>query len=318
MILTVTPNAAIDKTLRVANLQIGRRHRCEPGSIRAGGKGINVARALRALSEPVVATGLAGGRTGQMIVDDLVSSGIVSQFQRIADESRATTIFIDPAGEGRATEVIEYGPEVSDEELGKLEQTLAYLCRGASAVVFAGSLPRRVPDDWYAKAIRDARKARVLTVLDSEGEALRLGVAGEPDLVLPNQLEAEALVGFEFETTEDVVVGLEMIAEMGARSVVMTRDDGAYVLAREGGRTHVLRATIPALDVVSAVGSGDALTAGFLAARRAERPLAEVLRHAVACGAASTQEIAPGALDPKEVSRLVALVDIEELAPTAA
>ena len=318
MILTVTPNAAIDKTLRVANLQIGRRHRCEPGAIRAGGKGINVARALRALSEPVIATGLAGGRTGELIVDDLTSSGIVSQFVQIADESRVTTIFIVPAGEGTETEVIEYGPEVSDGELASLEQTLTYLYRGASAVVLAGSLPRHVPDDWYARTIREARKARVFTVLDSEGEALRLGVAGEPDLVMPNQEEAEALVGFEFETTEDIVIGLETIAELGARSVVITRNDGAYVLAREAGKTHVLRATIPPLDVVSSVGSGDALTAGFLAARRAERPLPQVLRHAVACGAASTQELVPGALDPKEVSRLIGSVEIEELAPTAA
>ena len=96
MIVTVTPNAAIDKTLNVANFQLGQRHRCQRGESLAGGKGINVARALKRLGEPVVACGLAGGRNGTLIVEDLTREGILNDFVRISDESRMTTVVIDP------------------------------------------------------------------------------------------------------------------------------------------------------------------------------------------------------------------------------
>jgi 1-phosphofructokinase/tagatose 6-phosphate kinase len=315
MFLTVTLNAAIDKTLRVANLQIGRRHRCAPGDLHAGGKGINVARALGGLGQPVVATGLAGGRAGYMIVYDLTAGGIVHQFVRIGDESRSSTIVLDPAGTQVATEVVEYGPVVAAGELEAFSSAYGYLLGGSEAVVLAGSLPRDVPEDWYATALREARRQRVFAVLDSEGEPLRLGLAGEPDLVVPNQLEAEELVGFEFEAVQDSMLALEQIVEMGARGVVITRDDGALALVRESGRPLFLRATVPRLEVVSPVGAGDALLAGLLTARRAGRPFPEALRHAVACGAASTQHDQPGMLDPREVQRLSALVEVGELAP---
>ena len=318
MFLTVTLNAAIDKTLRVANLQIGRRHRCAPGDSQAGGKGINVARALRALGQPVVATGLAGGRAGAMIVEDLSAGGIVHQFVRIADESRSSTIVLDPAGTHVATEVVEYGPIVRPDELEAFTSTYAYLLGGSEAVVLAGSLPRDVPEDWYATALREARRQRVFAVLDSEGEPLRLGLAGEPDLVVPNQLEAEELVGFEFEAIQDFVLALEQIVEMGARGVVITRDDGALALVRESGKPLFLRATVPLLEVVSPVGAGDALLAGLLTARRAGRSFPEALRYAVACGAASTQHEQPGMLDSREVQRLAAVVEVAELTPTEA
>jgi 1-phosphofructokinase family hexose kinase len=318
MFLTVTLNAAIDKTLRVANLQIGRRHRCAPGDLQAGGKGINVARALRALGQPVVATGLAGGRAGDLIVEDLTAGGIVHQFVRIADESRSSTIVLDPAGTQVATEIVEYGPVVRPDELEAFGTAYGYLLGGSDAVVLAGSLPRDVPEDWYATALREARRQRVYAVLDSEGEPLRLGLGGEPDLIVPNQMEAEELVGFEFETVQDLVVALEQIVEMGARSVIITRDDGALAYVREAGRPLFLRATVPQLEVVSPVGAGDALLAGFLAARRAERPFADALRHAVACGSASTQHEQPGMLDPREVQRLSGLVEVAALAPAQA
>ena len=176
-----------------------------------------------------------------------------------------------------------------------------------------------MPEDWYATALREARRQRVYAVLDSEGEPLRLGLGGEPDLVVPNQMEAEELVGFEFETVQDLVVALEQIVEMGARGVVITRDDGALALRARGGPAAASCARpIPQLEVVSPVGAGDALLAGLLAARRAERPFAEALRYAVACGAASTQHEQPGMLDPREVQRLSALVDVAELAPAQA
>ena len=117
MILTVTANAAVDKTLTVANLQLGRRHRAQQGLVMPGGKGINVARALRRLDEPVIATGLAGGRAGMQITDGLDSEGILNDFVRIGGESRTSTAVVDPTS-GLQTEINEYGPEVTADEVG--------------------------------------------------------------------------------------------------------------------------------------------------------------------------------------------------------
>ena len=112
-----------------------------------------------------------------MIVEDLTAGGIVHQFVRIADESRSSTIVLDPAGTQVATEVVEYGPIVRPDELEAFASAYGYLLGGSEAVVLAGSLPRDVPEDWYATALREARRQRVFAVLDSEGEPLRLGLA---------------------------------------------------------------------------------------------------------------------------------------------
>ena len=116
MILTVTANAAVDKTLTVANLQLGRRHRAQQGQVMPGGKGINVARALKRLGEPVIAVGLAGGRAGTQITDGLDSEGILNDFVRIEAESRTSTAVVDPTS-GLSTEINEYGPEVTEQEV---------------------------------------------------------------------------------------------------------------------------------------------------------------------------------------------------------
>jgi 1-phosphofructokinase family hexose kinase len=317
--LTVTLNAAMDKTLQVANLQIGLRHRCAPGLVEPGGKGINVARGLKALGEPVIATGLAGGRTGVQIVDALADQGLLNDFQRIRNESRTTTVLVDMIGEtSRPTEIVEYGPAVSDEECTQLWERFSYLLGGATTVVLSGSLPRRVGEDWYATAIREARRRGIPTVLDSEGQPLRLGVAAEPDLVAPNQAEAEELAGFEFASEADFSMGLDTIVGLGARAAIITRDSGCVALLREGQAMHRLVATGPTLDPISRAGSGDALLAGYLAARRAGRGTADALRQAVACGAASTQTQVAGAFDPREAGVLAAKVRVDELAAVSA
>lgn len=312
MIVTVTPNAAMDKTLKVTNLQLGQRHRCERGETLAGGKGINVARALRRLGQPVVATGLAGGSTGSAIVGELEEEGILSDFVRIADQSRTSTVVIDPTG-GRQTEIFEYGPEVTAKELATLEEKLRYLAPAMQAVVFGGSLPRRIDEGWYGEIIRELRRRKVYCVLDSEGQPLRLGVAAEPDLVAPNQFEAEELVGHEFSSDQDFVDALDEIIEMGAQSAIITRSSGAFAAIRKAGKLHRMRATIEELDVVSRIGSGDALLAGFLSARARNRPLEECLREAVGCGTANTRSIGAGRLEQRDATRYAALVTVEDL-----
>jgi 1-phosphofructokinase family hexose kinase len=316
VIVTVTLNAAIDRTLTVPNFQLGHRHRASQGLTLAGGKGINVARALKRLDVPVVATGLAGGRTGTRIVEELTSEAILNDFVRIADESRTSSAVVDPTA-GTYTEINEWGPHVEPDELAMLLEKISYLARGADMVVFAGTLPRGVEDSFYAEAIRDLNRRNVPAVLDSEGPPLRLGVEAEAFLVTPNQREAEGLVGQEFGDDEDYTMALDRIADMGARNVLITSDTRSFGLFRADRKRTSFRADAPHVEPVSAVGSGDVLLAAFLAARLAEKPLEEALRAAVAAGAASTLEVGAGRFEPREASKLQSSVDVRELEPVA-
>jgi 1-phosphofructokinase family hexose kinase len=315
VIITVTLNAALDRTLTVPNFQQGHRHRASQGLTLAGGKGINVARALKRLDVPVVATGLAGGRTGTRIVEELTSEAILNDFVRIADESRTSTAVVDPMSSS-FTEINEWGPHVEPEELEMLRDKLRYLSRGADAVVFAGSLPRGVNESFYADAIRELNRAGVRTVLDADGEPLRLGLESEPTLVAPNQHEAEALVGQELEE-EDFAMALDSIAELGARTVLITLETGCYGLTREERPPRRVYAVAPRLEPVSTVGAGDVLTAAFLAARLDERSFDDALRFAVAAASASTLEVGAGRFEPREANRLMAKAEVAELEPVA-
>jgi 1-phosphofructokinase family hexose kinase len=317
MIVTVTLNAAIDRTLTVPNFQRGQRHRASAGITLAGGKGINVARALKTLGVPVVATGLAGGITGTRIVEELTAEAILNDFVRIDGESRTSTAVVDPA-DGTHTEINEWGPAVSREELDTLLSKLRYLAQSAELVVFAGSLPRDVADDFYAEAIRELSRRHVRSVLDTDGEPLRLGLEAEPFLVAPNQVEAESLVGQEFHDEEDYLLALDGIAELGARNVLITMEDGCVALIREERESVRYRVAGPRLEPVSVVGAGDVLLAAYLAARQAGRGEEEALQAAVGAGAASTLEVGAGRFDHRQASRLQAGVIVSRLAPVEA
>ena len=314
MIVTVTMNAAFDRTLTVPNFQRGQRHRASGGLTLAGGKGINVARALKRLDVPVVATGLAGGLTGTRLVEQLTGEAILNDFVRITDESRTSTAVVDPTSNSY-TEINEWGPHVEPDELETLREKLRYLSTAADTVIFAGSLPRGVEDDFYGDLIRELNKRGIATVLDTEGEPLRMGIAGEPSLVSPNQREAEGLVGQEFHEEQDFIQALDDVAELGARNVLITLESGCFALIREEREVKRLRAVAPEVDPVSTVGSGDVLLSAFLAARDAKKPIDEALRSAVGAGAASTLEVGAGRFDPREASRLASRVEVTELEP---
>ena len=311
MIITVTLNAAIDKTLAVPNFRLGRRHRAVEQTAMAGGKGVNVARTLRALGQPVIATGVAGGPTGTRIVENLTEEGILNDFVRIREESRTSTAVVDPTS-GEQTEINEHGPHVSEGELELFVDKLLYLAKGAAVCVLAGSLPRGVDAELYGRIIDELKRLGVTTVLDAEGAPMRAATKRGPDVVSPNELEAEGLVGYEFSDEEDRRSGVREMVEMGARESIMTLSDGCLALLGDGER-RVYRATLEPLEPVSAVGSGDAFLAGFVAARYGGRSHEDALRFAVACGAESTQHFGAGRVEQREVERLVPEVRVEEL-----
>jgi 1-phosphofructokinase family hexose kinase len=312
VIITVTLNAAIDKTLEVPNFRLGRRHRSVAQTTMPGGKGVNVARAVKRLGQPVVATGFAGGATGTRIVELLTEESILSDFVRIKEESRTNTAALDPTT-GEQTEINERGPAVSEREVELFTDKLLYLAQGAQVCVFAGSLPRSIESDVYAGLIRELRRVGVTTLVDTDGEPLRQAVRAEPSVVLPNVLEAEELVGHEFNDDEDRTIAVREMVQLGAGEAIMTTGDGCFAQVIEDTGPRLYRVRMEPLETRASVGSGDAFLAGYVAARYGGSPPPDCLRFGVACGAESTQHLGAGVLDPQAVERLLGEISVEAL-----
>lgn len=317
MILTVTLNAAIDRTVAVPNFRIGQRHRAVEARTFAGGKGVNVARALKLLGRPVIAAGLAGGATGTRILERLAEESILNAFTRIAGESRTNLAVVDPTS-GEQTEINERGPEVSEAEIDAFTSKLLYLAQGASVCILAGSVPPGLGSDVYARLISELRGLGVLTVLDTDGDPMRAGLRAEPDVVVPNVVEAEEAVGHEFNDADDFLLGLGGLVEMGAGEAMITSGAGCVAIVGEGVERCRYEVRIEPLEPVASVGSGDCFVAGYVAARYEGASPRECLAFGVACGAESTQHFGAGTVDRREAERLLGRVEVEELdVPTA-
>lgn len=308
----MTLNVALDRTFAVPRIRIGQRHRVVDTRRAPGGKGVNVARALKSLGEPVIATGLAGGATGARIRELLTAEAVLHDFVEVAGDSRTNISIVDPTS-GQETEINERGPEVTEAEIERFRERLLYLAGGADLCVIAGSVPPGAPADLYAEMITSLRERDVPVLLDSDGEPMRAGLRAQPALVAPNVAEAEDAVGFEFGGADEFALGLKGLLEMGAAEAIITTADGCMAILGDPSSRRRYEAGIEALEPVARVGSGDAFVAGLVTGRRAGRPAAECLAFAVACGAESTQRLGAGALDAAAVERLVDRVEVREL-----
>jgi 1-phosphofructokinase/tagatose 6-phosphate kinase len=312
VIITVTLNAAIDRTVAVPNFQLGRRHRAVESRTAAGGKGINVARALSLLGQPVIASGFVGGPTGTRVLEQLRSESVLTDFTRIAGETRINLAVIDPTS-GEQTEINERGPAVSPEEVGLFVERLDYLASGSTLCVLAGTLPPGAGDDLYARLIKDLKERGMVVVLDAEGEAMLEGVRAGASVVTPNEREAEELVGQEFSDPADLAHGLSELVRMGAGEAAITRPDGCAAVVGEGSARRFLEVRTEPLEPVSTVGSGDAFLAGYVAGRYEGRSPEDCLAYGVACGAESTQHFGAGTVDRNQVDRLLGEIHLHDL-----
>jgi 1-phosphofructokinase/tagatose 6-phosphate kinase len=312
VILTVTLNAAIDRTVAVPNFRLGRRHRAVESRTVAGGKGINVARALSLLGRPVIASGFVGGPSGTRVLEQLREESVLTDFTRIAAETRINLAVVDPTS-GEQTEINERGPAVSPEEVKRLFDRIAYLAGGAKICVLAGSLPPGAGDDLYARLISDLGRRGVPVVLDAEGEAMLAGVRAGASMVTPNEREAEELVGQEFGDRGDLANGLLELVRLGAEEAAITRPDGCVATVGDGPSRRLLEVHTEPLEPVATVGSGDAFLAGYVAARYEGRSAEDCLAYGVACGAESTQHFGAGTVDRNQVERLLGEVAVHDL-----
>lgn len=307
MILCVTANAAVDKTTVISPFRLNSIHRPQVMLALAGGKGCNVARALKTLGERALVTGWVGGFAGQLIERELQDEGIESAFVHTEAESRTCLSILDPEA-GTTTEIYERGEPVSSEKLNALIERFEQLVPRCSAVALSGSLPAGVPSDFYARLIRIAHAANIPAYLDASGEALRQGLEAKPDAIKPNKQEFADLVGGSLAGFKEyAAAAVEAAARYETMVVLSLGADGA--LAAVG--SQVLHARPPQVTITSAVGSGDSLLAGFLYAAASGADLREQLRCAVAAGTANALRIGAGVFAREDFERIYADVNVD-------
>lgn len=307
-ILTVTLNAAVDKTYTVPGFALNAVHRPARMRVTAGGKGINVARVYQTLGGRALATGFLGGSNGEYIQKQLATEGIPSAFVNVCEESRICIAVMDPIA-GTQTEVNENGPHVAVSDCDALLGRLRELLPGCEAVVLSGSIPPGTPATIYRDIIRLVQEEfGVPAVLDTSGDPLVQGITAKPYLAKPNQHELIAL-GIEADDVETAVQALrERYGLMVA--LVSAGARGAFLAGPEG----VWSALPPRVRLVSAVGSGDSLTAGFLWALGRGETLPEALRLGVGAGTANVLSESAGFLESTQVFNLASRTRLTRLA----
>jgi 1-phosphofructokinase family hexose kinase len=309
MIVTFTPNPAVDQTLFVTGLKFGEVNRARESELSPAGKGINVSRVAHRLGWPTMAFGFLAGDIGDVAQNALDAEGVQSHFARVPGQTRINVSIADEAS-GACTSVSCPGPTVTAEHLAELEGMLRFWLQATKVLVLAGSLPAGVPDDTYARIIDTASRQGVCTVLDADGEPLRLGVEATPYLIKPNRAEAERLLGRPLPDLEAVADGARELSARGIGVVVISMGaDGAVCV--EGGRAR--RAVSPKVEVRSTVGSGDSLVAGLCVGIARGDGIVEGLRLGTAAGAATAMTPGTELGSAEEIAALVAQVQVEDL-----
>ncbi|NLF01941.1 MAG: 1-phosphofructokinase family hexose kinase [Anaerolineales bacterium] len=297
MIVTVTLNPGVDRTLTVPAIVFNEVMRATSVQLDWGGKGFNVARALRALGEDALAMGFVGGATGQMLARGLAQEGVATDLTPIEGESR-TNIVIVP--EGRADlylGVNEAGPMVSGIEAAAFLERVRQRVRPSDIWVLSGRLPPGMPMGFYGQLVTLLQADGARVFLDASGEALRLGCAAGPYLVKPNLIEAAHIMRAEGENLQRQA-GEARVTDPG-----ITADEAADFLLTHGvalaaislgaeglllaSQVERVRAKPPEVVAANPVGAGDALLAGLAYALARGCDLADMARWGVAAGTAS-------------------------------
>ncbi|SRR6266540_2830799 len=279
MIITLTPNPSLDRTVEIDELLRGEVIRVRAAHVEPGGKGVNVARALVLHDVKARAIIPSGGPEGAQLTALLPGESIEPVTVPIAGTVRSNVAVVEP--DGTTTKLNEPGPRLSAAELDALVATTHEEAAGADWVVLSGSLPPGAPDDFYARIVRDLHDSPARVVVDSSGPALAAALADGPDLIKPNQEELAEAAGRDVRTLRDAVDAAEELRRRGAGVVLVSLGANGALLVDGNGVLHGEAPAVPR----STVGAGDAFLAGFLAGGGAG---AQGLTEALAFGAAAT------------------------------
>ncbi|MFD3445945.1 tagatose-6-phosphate kinase [Microbacteriaceae bacterium 4G12] len=310
MILAVTMNPSVDISYPIHEFKLDAVNRAETVCKTAGGKGLNVARVVAQMEEAVLATGVLGGTIGEYIMQELNKSNIPNDFLKIEKESRNCIAILH---EGMQTEILESGPTLTKEEGADFLKKFEDLLSKVSLVTISGSLPKGLSIHFYQQMLDVSQKKGIPVIIDSSGEPLRLAMQHKvkPIAIKPNTAELSQLLGIEVDgkisslkqaLDNELFKGIEWI-------LVSMGSEGAFVKHRE----DYYRVTIPRIDVVNPVGSGDATVAGLSVALNRNQPLEVILKTAMTTGMLNTMESGTGYINTAKFNQYFDLVRVEKI-----
>jgi len=306
VILTVTLNTAIDKAYTIDSLKVGQVIRVKEAKYTAGGKGLNVTRVVNILGEPVLAMGFSGGYAGKFVESELDRANISHHFVRIEGETRSCVNIIDNST-GVQTELLEPGPTVNYEDVGKLIDTYKSFVDKSEVITLSGSALNGIRASIYQTLIEIAQIKGKIMILDTSGRFLVEGIKANPTLIKPNISEAQYLLGTQITNVEEAKTAAKRLAAMGTKMVAISLGiNGAVVATKD----EVYYAKAPDIKVLNTVGCGDAMVAGFaVALARGYRP-EEMLRLGIAVSTANAMTIETGSCKLQDIEHLLGRISV--------
>lgn len=308
MILSITMNPSIDKVYLVENFSIGSVFRTKDYTATAGGKGLNVARVVKAMNFDIIASGLLGGLSGRFIKNRLDDLDIKDKFLNISGETR-TCINITDNMNKKTTEILESGPEVKGDEIDKFLKNYRSLVDETEIIISSGSLPKGLSNDFYRELIKIANCKKKKFILDTSGRYLKEAIKEKPYMVKPNQEEVNNLFDINSNNIEDCIQPLIEFKKMGIKMPVIT-------LGRQGSvglnKNHIYHFKAPNVEAVNVVGSGDAFVAGCAIGLLKDNYI-QTMKLAMACGVANTLFIQTGKVTKKKVNYYKDRIKVEKI-----
>ena len=308
MIYTITLNPALDRTITINATNPDDCNRIEKEQMYAGGKGIDVSKVLTSFGVKNKALGFVGGFAGEELEGILINEGVACDFVRISGKTR-TNIIINDMETGNQTLYNAKGPEISAYELMQVIHKVEDF-EQPDFVVISGSLPGGVNPEIYRKIIEISKSKEAKVILDTDGEALRIGLQGCPTIIKPNIHELSRIADQQLDSLESIIpVAEEMrvsgpeiiLVSMGCCGMFMSCDEGRY-LARP-----------PEVEVKNTIGAGDSAVAGFIYGLITKGDLQEALKYSVASGTATILQTGTAVCKQKDFHSLLDQVVIEEL-----
>lgn len=281
MIYTVTFNPALDYIMRVDGLQSKDINRTRSEEIHYGGKGINVSVILTRLGVENKALGFVAGFSGKQIEDMLVSDGIKTDFVHLKEGYTRINVKIRC---DRELDINANGPEIKREEVDALFEKLEEL-KSKDYLILAGSIPKALPDNMYEKILERLDGKGVNFVVDATGDLLKNVLKYKPFMVKPNHHELGEIFGVEITALDDIEKYAKKLQERGAKNVLVSRGKDGAALIDEFGKVHTM-GNVPG-KIISSVGCGDSMVAGFVAGYAKEKDYAYALKLGSACGNAT-------------------------------
>lgn len=281
MVYTLTLNPSLDYVMTVKNLSHGNVNRSTAEKLYYGGKGINVSAVLKRLGVESTALGFVGGMTGEILCKIMRRDGICNDFISLSSGNTRINVKLKYDNE---TEINAIGPQTSDEELNQLFEKLEQIKSG-DTLVLAGSVPQSLPDDIYAQILARLSGKDICFAVDTTGNQLVSSLKYKPFLIKPNKLELSEIFGKELTNTDEIIKYGKELQSMGAQNVMIScGGDGAVLIAQND---EVYTAKALKGNVISTVGCGDSMVAGFIAGMIRGYSLLKSFQLSVACASAT-------------------------------